>query len=81
LSGVIGWPASLTINTDDRPGVARDLVDGIVGDLLAGRFISPRVGIGTINQNDFCLPDLEGSFIDSVILLAIVNLLRLGMAG
>ena len=40
--------------------------------------ISPLVGAGSINQNDFSLAGLIVSFLGAVILLAIVNLFRRG---
>ena len=45
---------------------------------LAGWFISPMVGIGTINQTNFSLPSVLVSLVGAVILLAIVNLFRRG---
>jgi uncharacterized membrane protein YeaQ/YmgE (transglycosylase-associated protein family) len=62
------------LQADSRLGV----LVGIVGAMLGGWFISPMVGIGTINQNNFSLPGLLVSFVGAVILLAIVNLLRRG---
>ena len=38
--------------------------------------ISPLVGAGTINQNDFSLGELFVSLAEAVILLAIVNLVH-----
>jgi uncharacterized membrane protein YeaQ/YmgE (transglycosylase-associated protein family) len=40
--------------------------------------ISPLLGAGTINQNDFSIAALVVSFIGAVILLAVVNLVRRG---
>jgi len=57
-----------------------NVVVGIVGAMLAGWFISPLVGVGTINQSDFSLPGLVVSFAGAAILLAIVNLFRRGTA-
>jgi uncharacterized membrane protein YeaQ/YmgE (transglycosylase-associated protein family) len=53
---------------------------GIVGSMLGGWLISPPVGAGTINQNDFSLGGLFVSLVGAVILLAIVNLIRRGKA-
>lgn len=44
--------------------------------MLGGWLISPLVGVGTINQDNFSLPALLISFVGAVILLAIVNLIR-----
>ena len=76
VGGVIGWLASIMMNTNHQQGILLNVVVGIVGAMLAGWFISPLVGFGTINQNNFSLPALLVSFVGAVILLAIVKLLR-----
>ncbi len=78
IGGVIGWLASLMMRTDAQQGILLNVVVGIVGALLGGWLISPLVGAGTINQNDFSLAGLGVSFLGAVILLAIVNLFRRG---
>lgn len=78
VGGVIGWLASLLMKTDGQQGLILNVVVGIVGAMIAGWFISPLVGVGTINQSNFSLPALFVSFIGAVILLAIVNLFRRG---
>ena len=50
----------------------------IVGAFLAGWFIAPLVGVGTINQNNFSVASVLVSLVGAVILLAIVNLVRRG---
>ena len=78
IGGVVGWLASLIMRTDGQQGVVLNVVVGIVGAFLAGWFISPMVGVGTINQNNFSLPSVLVSLVGAVILLAIVNLFRRG---
>lgn len=78
IGGLIGWLASILMHTDDQQGIVLNVVVGIVGAMLSGWLISPMVGVGTINQNNFSLPGLLVSFIGAAILLAIVNLLRRG---
>ena len=78
VGGVIGWLASLVMKTDAQQGVILNVIVGIVGAMLGGWFISPLVGAGTINQNNFSLPALGVSFIGAAILLGAVNLLRRG---
>ena len=80
VGGLIGWLASMLMRTNDQQGMFLNVVVGIVGAMLAGWFISPLVGIGTINQNDFSIGGLLVSFVGAAILLAIVNLLRRGNA-
>ena len=78
VGGVIGWLASLMMRTDGQQGIVLNVVVGIVGAFLAGWFVSPMVGVGTINQNNFSLASLLVSLIGAVVLLAIVNLFRRG---
>ena len=76
VGGVIGWLASLVMKTDGQQGMFLNVVVGVVGAMLGGWFISPLVGVGTINQDNFSLAAMLVSFVGAVILLAIVNLLR-----
>ena len=78
VGGLIGWLASLHMKTDGQQGILLNVVVGIVGALLAGWFLSPLVGVGTINQSNFSLPALGVSFVGAAVLLAIVNLFRRG---
>ena len=80
VGGLIGWLASMVMKTNDQQGMLLNVVVGIVGAMLGGWFISPLVGVGTINQNNFSLPALLVSFVGAVILLAAVNLVRRGIA-
>lgn len=80
VGGVIGWLASMLMRTNDRQGIVLNVVVGIVGAMLAGWFISPLVGIGTINQDNFSSGGLIVSFAGAALLLAIVNLFRRGSA-
>lgn len=75
---VIGWLASRVMGTNSQQGLFLDIVVGVIGAVLAGWFLTPLFGIGTINQNNFSLPALLVSFLGAVILLAIVKLVRRG---
>ncbi len=78
VGGIIGWLASMVMRTDAQQGVVLNVIVGIIGAILGGWLISPLIGAGTINQNDFSLAGLIVSFLGAVILLAIVNLFRRG---
>lgn len=80
VGGVIGWLASIVMKTDGQQGIVLNVIVGIVGAMLGGWFISPLIGVGTINQDNFSLPALLVSFVGAAILLAIVNLVRRGSA-
>lgn len=75
---VIGWLASMLMGTNAQQGIFLNVAVGIVGAMLGGWFITPLIGVGTINQNNFSLPAMLVSFLGAAILLAIVNLVRRG---
>jgi uncharacterized membrane protein YeaQ/YmgE (transglycosylase-associated protein family) len=76
VGGFIGWVASLVMHTDGQQGILLNIVVGVVGAALAGWFIAPLVGAGTINQGSFSLLSLIVSLLGAILLLAIVNLVR-----
>ncbi len=78
VGGIIGWLASLVMRTDAQQGIILNVIVGIVGAVLGGLLISPLLGMGTINQNDFSIGGLLVSFLGALILLAIVNFFRRG---
>lgn len=78
IGGLLGWVASMIMRTDAQQGVLLNVVVGIVGAMLGGWFISPMVGVPTINQGAFSMGALLVSLVGAVILLAIVNLVRRG---
>jgi len=78
VGGVIGWVASMLMKTDEQQGMFLNVVVGVVGALIAGWFISPLVGVQTINQDNFSLPALLVSLVGAVVLLGVVNVIRRG---
>jgi len=78
VGAVIGWLASMIMNTNGSQGTIIDIVVGIVGAFIAGLVLSPLLGIGTINDGNFSLPALLVSLLGAVILLAVVKLFRRG---
>ena len=76
VGGLIGWAASTFMRT--REGILLNVVIGVVGAALGGWFLSPLVGVSTINQSNFSAPSLLVSLLGAVILLVIVNLVRRG---
>ena len=76
VGGLIGWVASLIMKTDAQQGMILNVVVGIVGAFLGGWLISPLIGVGTINQNNFSVPAMLVSLAGAVVLLAIVRMVR-----
>lgn len=64
------------MKTNGQQGLFLNVAAGILGAMLGGWVISPLVGVGTINQDNFSMPALLVSFVGAVILLAIVNFIR-----
>ena len=78
VGGILGWIASMIMRTDGQQGTLLNIVVGIIGAVLAGWFISPLVGVSTINQGNFSITGLVVSLLGAIVLLAIVNLFRRG---
>ena len=76
LGGILGWLASILMKTDGQQGIILNVLVGIAGAMIGGWLISPMVGVGTINQDNFSLPGLLVSFLGAVMLLAVINLFR-----
>jgi len=74
-AAVIGWVATSIMH--DRSNLLINIVVAIVGAFLAGYFISPLLGVGTINDA-ITLPTMLVTLLGAVILIAIVRLLRRG---
>jgi len=74
VGAVTGWLASRLMGTSSQQGLILDAIVGIIGAVLAGLFISPILGVSSINQNNFSLSALFVSLLGAVALLALVKL-------
>jgi uncharacterized membrane protein YeaQ/YmgE (transglycosylase-associated protein family) len=74
-AAVIGWIASELMH--DRNNLLINIVIAVVGAFIAGYFLSPLFGVGTINDA-VTIPTMLVTLLGSVILLAIVRLVRRG---
>jgi uncharacterized membrane protein YeaQ/YmgE (transglycosylase-associated protein family) len=72
---VIGYVASRIMHTNSQQGILLDIVVGVIGAFLAGYFISPLLGIGTINDA-ITIPTMLVTLVGSIVLLWIVKMLR-----
>ena len=77
IGGIVGWLASVIMGRDAQQGILMNIVVGIVGAVLAGWFVSPLVGVATINQG-ISVGTMLVSLLGAIVLLAIVNLIRRG---
>lgn len=76
IGGLVGWVASLIMNTDRRQGLFMNVVVGVVGAVIGGWVLSPLVGVSTINQSNFSIASIVVSTVGAVILLGLVSVLR-----
>ena len=74
VGGIVGWLASIVMRTNGRQGLLLNIVVGILGAFVAGLFLTPLLGIATINQNNFSLPGVLVSVMGAIILLAVISL-------
>ncbi len=72
---IVGYVASRIMRTNSQQGLLLDIVVGIIGAFLAGYFISPLLGIGTINDA-ITLPTMLVTLLGSVVLLWIFKQVR-----
>jgi len=75
VAAVIGWVATEIMR--DRSNLLMNIIVAIVGAFLAGWFLSPIFGVGTINDA-ITLPTMLVTLLGSVILIYIVRALRRG---
>lgn len=73
VAAVIGWVATSIMH--DRKGLLVNIVIAIIGAFLAGYFLTPIFGIGTINDA-ITVPTMLVTLLGAVILIAIVRLIR-----
>ncbi len=70
-AAVIGWVATSLMH--DRSNLLLNIVIAVIGAFLAGWFLSPLFGVGTINDA-ITLPTMLVTLLGAIILIAIVRL-------
>ena len=73
VAAVIGWLASVIMK--DRSGIFVNIIVAIIGAFLAGYFLSPLLGVGTINDA-ITIETMLVTLLGAIILLGIIQLLR-----
>lgn len=76
VAAVIGWVATTYIMKDSS-NLLINIIVAVLGAFLAGYFLSPIFGVGTINDA-ITIPTMLVTLLGSVILLAIIHLFRRG---
>jgi len=72
-AAAVGWVATEIMHK--RSDLVTNIVVAVIGAFLAGYFISPLVGVGTIN-NAVTIPTLLVTLLGAVALIYIVRLVR-----
>jgi uncharacterized membrane protein YeaQ/YmgE (transglycosylase-associated protein family) len=72
-AAIIGWVASEIMH--DRASLLVNIIVAIVGAFLAGYFLSPIFGVGTIN-NAVNIPTMLVTLLGAIIVIALVHLVR-----
>jgi uncharacterized membrane protein YeaQ/YmgE (transglycosylase-associated protein family) len=75
VAAIIGWVATEIMH--DRSSLLINIIVAIVGAFLAGYFISPLIGVGTINDA-ITIPTMVVALVGAIILIALVRLIRRG---
>lgn len=73
FGGVVGWVASMVMNTDGQQGVMLNVIVGIIGSLLGGWLFSTfgESGVTGLNLYSFIV-----ALIGAVVLLGMVRMVR-----
>ncbi len=74
-AAIIGWLASVIMK--DRSNILVNIIVAVVGAFLAGYFISPLLGIGTINDA-ITIETMLVTLLGAVILIGIIQLFSRG---
>jgi uncharacterized membrane protein YeaQ/YmgE (transglycosylase-associated protein family) len=78
VGGIIGWLASMIMRTDAQQGIILNVVVGIVGAIVAGFVLTPLIGGAPITSGSLSISSILVSLLGSIVLLAVVNLVRRG---
>ena len=70
---IVGYLASRIMHTNSQQGLILDIVVGVVGAFVAGWFLAPIFGVGTINDA-ITLPTMLVTLLGAILLLFVVKL-------
>ncbi len=77
VGAIIGWIASMVMNTDQQQGAIANIIIGIVGSLLGQWIFGDVLGIGGASlAGSFTLAGLFWGVIGAVILIAILRAIK-----
>jgi uncharacterized membrane protein YeaQ/YmgE (transglycosylase-associated protein family) len=73
FGGIVGWVASLIMNTDSQQGIIMNIIVGVVGAMIGGWVMS---SLGETAITGFNLYSFLVALLGSVILITIIGALR-----
>lgn len=76
VGAFIGWVASLLMGSDMQQGLPMNVVAGMAGAASAGWWLSPLVGIASVDETGFSIGALGVSVFGAMLLVALANLIR-----
>ena len=76
LAVVVGWLATLIMQSDVRKVSARNFIVAVIGAWLGARFLAPSFGISPITEYGFGMAGTLVSWVAAIVLLAVVKLAR-----
>ncbi len=74
VAAVIGWVATELMH--DRSNLLINIIVAVIGGFIAGYFLTPLFKISPIGVGAISVPAMLITLVGSIILLAIVNLIR-----
>ncbi|MDD3797641.1 MAG: GlsB/YeaQ/YmgE family stress response membrane protein [Novosphingobium sp.] len=74
--GALGWLASILLKVEDAHGIVANLAVGIVGAVVAGLLIGPRIGGGNVLAGQYGPAALLVSVLGAGALLTIFHVAR-----
>ena len=78
LSVLVGWLATLILNSDIGRVSLPDFATGVIGAAIAGGLVARVLGIPMIGEYGFTLSGALASWVGAMSLLAVANLIRRG---
>lgn len=78
LGLVLGWLATIILQTGNARNLMVNLASGVGGAILAGIVINPLIGLGNLLRGAYSVEALLVSFGGAIFLLVAVNLLQRG---
>ena len=74
VAAIIGWVATEIMH--DRSNLLINIIVAVIGGFIAGYFLTPLFKISPIGVGAISIPAMLITLVGSIILLAIVNLIR-----